>query len=156
MFFTLSFYLFLEWCHRVGEAMRLPACSPIDWLIDFYSTPLIKKYSKIYITEVWAIISVNIALQGLVERWLVEVEEMMVQSVQDVSIRAVENHPLTPHSQWITQWPSQVVLTVSQIIWTSQVTAALPQAGLKVCYFIHQYFLLWKIPDESKLETNGL
>lgn len=66
------------------------------------------------------------------ERWLVEVEEMMVQSVQDVAVRAVENHPLIPHSQWITQWPSQVVLTVSQIIWTSQVVAALPQAGLKV------------------------
>ncbi|XP_063858635.1 dynein axonemal heavy chain 3-like isoform X1 [Scylla paramamosain] len=69
--------------------------------------------------------------RGLVERWLVEVEEMMVQSLQDVAVRAVENHPLTPHSQWITQWPSQVVLTVSQIIWTSQVTAALPQDGLK-------------------------
>ena len=67
------------------------------------------------------------------ERWLVEVEEMMVQSLQDVAVRAVENHPLTPHSQWITQWPSQVVLTVSQIIWTNQVIAALPQGGLQVC-----------------------
>ncbi|XP_050716714.1 dynein axonemal heavy chain 3-like isoform X3 [Eriocheir sinensis] len=69
--------------------------------------------------------------RGLVERWLVEVEEMMVQSVQDVAVRAVENHPLTPHSQWIGQWPSQVVLTVSQIIWTSQVMAAIPEDGLK-------------------------
>ncbi|ROT76032.1 hypothetical protein C7M84_005421 [Penaeus vannamei] len=53
--------------------------------------------------------------RGLVERWLVEVQEMMVQSVQDVTIRAVENHPLSSHQQWITQWPSQVVLTVAQI-----------------------------------------
>ena len=76
------------------------------------------------------------------ERWLVEVEEMMVQSLQDVAVRAVENHPLTPHSQWITQWPSQVVLTVSQIIWTSQVTAALPQDGLKVCSLSHSSLFL--------------
>lgn len=87
-----------------------------------------------YISKVQAIRLMTIVLQGLVERWLVEVEEMMVQSVQDVAVRAVENHPLTPHSQWIGQWPSQVVLTVSQIIWTTQVIAAIPEAGLKVCY----------------------
>ncbi|XP_063587791.1 dynein axonemal heavy chain 3-like [Penaeus indicus] len=68
---------------------------------------------------------------GLVERWLVEVQEMMVQSVQDVTIRAVENHPLSAHQQWITQWPSQVVLTVAQIVWTSEITNLLPKGGLK-------------------------
>ncbi|XP_069947362.1 dynein axonemal heavy chain 3-like [Cherax quadricarinatus] len=69
--------------------------------------------------------------RGLVERWLVEVEEMMVQSMQDVAVRAVENHPLTPHGLWITQWPSQVVLTVAQIVWTTDVTNILPKRGLK-------------------------
>ncbi|XP_066944541.1 dynein axonemal heavy chain 3-like [Macrobrachium rosenbergii] len=68
---------------------------------------------------------------GLVERWLVEVEEMMVQSVQDVAVRAVENHPSTPHKLWITQWPSQVVLTVAQIVWTTEVTSAILNKGLK-------------------------
>lgn len=71
--------------------------------------------------------------QGLVERWLVEVEDMMVQSVQDAAVRAVENQPLTPHHQWITQWPSQVVLAVSQIIWTTEITSILTKGGsLKV------------------------
>ncbi|KAG7165007.1 Dynein heavy chain 3, axonemal-like 2 [Homarus americanus] len=63
---------------------------------------------------------------------------MMVQSVQDVAVRAVENHPLTPHCQWITQWPSQVVLTVAQIVWTTDVTSILAKRGglkeyLEVC-----------------------
>lgn len=62
-----------------------------------------------------------------------EVEDMMVQSVQDAAVRAVENQPLTPHHQWITQWPSQVVLAVSQIIWTTEITSILTKGGsLKV------------------------
>ncbi|RXG59116.1 Dynein heavy chain 7, axonemal [Armadillidium vulgare] len=43
--------------------------------------------------------------RGLVEKWLLEVEEMMVQSLQDVMVRAMESYPQTPHQKWIIQWP---------------------------------------------------
>ncbi|CAL4098707.1 unnamed protein product, partial [Meganyctiphanes norvegica] len=70
--------------------------------------------------------------RGLVERWLVEVEEMMIQSLQDVAVRAVENHPSIDHDTWIVQWPSQIVLTVAQIVWTSDVTVAIEEKSIKL------------------------
>ncbi|KAB7496626.1 Dynein heavy chain 3, axonemal [Armadillidium nasatum] len=69
--------------------------------------------------------------RGLVEKWLLEVEEMMIQSLQDVMVRAMESYPQTPHQKWIIQWPSQIVLTVVQILWTSDISSKLLDGGLQ-------------------------
>lgn len=66
------------------------------------------------------------------EKWLSEVEEMMLQSLQDVMVRALENYPQTEHKKWILFWPSQVVLTVAQILWTSEVSQIIVNGGLEV------------------------
>lgn len=66
------------------------------------------------------------------ERWLVEVETMMVQSLQDVTVRAVESHASLPHSTWLQKWPSQVVLTVANIVWTAEVQLAIKNDTLLV------------------------
>ena len=70
------------------------------------------------------------------ERWLLEVEEMMVQSLKDVTVRAVESHPSTPHEEWVTLWPAQVILIVAQIVWTAEVVQLLENSGLqvKICF----------------------
>ena len=57
---------------------------------------------------------------------------MMVQSLQDVTMRAVESHSQLPHITWVMKWPSQVVLTVAQIVWTAEVEHAIRQGTLKV------------------------
>ncbi|XP_047736646.1 dynein axonemal heavy chain 3-like [Hyalella azteca] len=63
--------------------------------------------------------------RGLVERWLGEVEVMMVQSLQDVMVRAVESHSQLLHRDWLLRWPSQVVITVALVVWTTEVQNAI-------------------------------
>ena len=66
---------------------------------------------------------------------------MMVSSVQDVTVRAVESHAQLPLCDWVLKWPSQVVLTVAQIVWTSQVERAIADGTLEVIYdFADGYF----------------
>ncbi|XP_069141245.1 dynein axonemal heavy chain 3-like isoform X4 [Argopecten irradians] len=62
---------------------------------------------------------------GLVERWLLQVEDVMKLSLREVSIKAVKAYPNVPRKEWVLQWPGQVVLAASQIHWTSEVTQAI-------------------------------
>ena len=57
---------------------------------------------------------------------------MMIQSLQDVMVRAMENFPQSEHVKWILFWPSQVVLTVAQILWTTDVSKAIIDGTLPV------------------------
>ena len=68
----------------------------------------------------------------MVERWLLEVEEMMIQSLKDVTVRAVESHPNTAHDKWVMKWPAQVILIVAQIVWTAEVAQLLEKSQIKV------------------------
>jgi len=67
--------------------------------------------------------------KGAVERWLLQVEEMMLATVRDVIIRANEVYQDTPRDLWVTQWPGQIVLYVSQMYWTLEVHDALNNGG---------------------------
>lgn len=62
---------------------------------------------------------------GAVEKWLVQVEAGMVESVQEVCRQGLEAYPATPRTSWVLQWPSQVVLAVSAIFWTQEVGQAM-------------------------------
>jgi dynein heavy chain len=61
---------------------------------------------------------------GAVEKWLVQVEAGMVESVREQCQKGLLAYPAIPRSQWVLQWPGQVVLTVTAIFWTQEVTAA--------------------------------
>ncbi|TNN39931.1 Dynein heavy chain 12, axonemal [Liparis tanakae] len=72
--------------------------------------------------------------KGAMEKWLVQVEEQMVLSVRDVVDRSREAYTQSARSQWVREWPGQVVLCTSQIFWTSEVQEAINGNGLKSYY----------------------
>ncbi|XP_022099330.1 dynein heavy chain 3, axonemal-like isoform X3 [Acanthaster planci] len=68
---------------------------------------------------------------GLVEKWLIQVEDVMRRSLQEVTCRAVDAYPHTPRKTWVLNWPGQVVIAASTIYWTSEVTKAIEENGLE-------------------------
>ncbi|KAL6119092.1 dnah12 [Pungitius sinensis] len=63
--------------------------------------------------------------KGAVEKWLVQVEDVMIRSVRDVVARSRVAYAETARSQWVREWPGQVVLCTSQIFWTLEVHEAI-------------------------------
>ncbi|KAJ1520032.1 hypothetical protein ONE63_004262 [Megalurothrips usitatus] len=59
--------------------------------------------------------------RGSVERWLVGVEQQMLETVRDVIFRSWKVYSVHPRENWVCEWPGQVVLCVSQIYWTAEV-----------------------------------
>ncbi|KAI5612480.1 dynein heavy chain 12, axonemal isoform X1 [Silurus asotus] len=74
--------------------------------------------------------------RGAVEKWLVQVEDLMLRSVRDVIDKARLAYPESKRSQWVCDWPGQVVLCTSQIYWTLEVHEAIKSGnnGLKNYY----------------------
>ncbi|XP_031701028.1 dynein heavy chain 12, axonemal isoform X2 [Anarrhichthys ocellatus] len=74
--------------------------------------------------------------KGAVEKWLVQVEDVMVRSVRDVVARSRVAYAKSARSQWVREWPGQVVLCTSQIFWTLEVHEAIRAGadGLKNYY----------------------
>ncbi|XP_021171969.2 dynein heavy chain 12, axonemal [Fundulus heteroclitus] len=63
--------------------------------------------------------------KGAVEKWLIQVEDVMIRSVRDVIARSRLAYAETPRKQWVTEWPGQVVICTSQIFWTLEVHEAI-------------------------------
>ncbi|XP_063078071.1 dynein axonemal heavy chain 3 [Engraulis encrasicolus] len=63
--------------------------------------------------------------KGMVEKWLIQVENMMLRSVRDVIAKGVEQYPKVPRNRWVLQWPGQVVICASSIYWTTEVSEAI-------------------------------
>ncbi|XP_051776026.1 dynein axonemal heavy chain 3-like isoform X1 [Erpetoichthys calabaricus] len=71
---------------------------------------------------------------GLVERWLLQVEKLMKESLQLVMMKSITAYPETLRQNWVLQWPGQVVLATSAIYWTMEVSQAMAlESGLQ-CY----------------------
>ncbi|KAK7101371.1 hypothetical protein V1264_019760 [Littorina saxatilis] len=63
--------------------------------------------------------------RGAVEKWLLQVQDVMLMSIRDVVEKAVEAYPETKRCTWVTEWPGQVVLCASQVYWTQEVHEAI-------------------------------
>ncbi|XP_061590831.1 dynein axonemal heavy chain 12 [Cololabis saira] len=63
--------------------------------------------------------------KGAVEKWLVQVEDVMLRSVRDVVAQSRVAYSETVRKQWVQEWPGQVVLCTSQIFWTLEVHEAI-------------------------------
>lgn len=61
----------------------------------------------------------------MVEKWLLQVEDVMISSLRKVIIDSKGGYPNTPRNQWVLQWPGQVVLCVSSMFWTTEVVEAM-------------------------------
>ncbi|XP_060544998.1 dynein axonemal heavy chain 12 [Pantherophis guttatus] len=81
--------------------------------------------------------------RGAVEKWLIQVEDIMLKSIHDVITRSRLAYPESPRKDWVREWPGQVVLCVSQMFWTSEVHEAIASGpeGLQNYYQALQYQL---------------
>ncbi|GFO15606.1 dynein, axonemal, heavy chain 12 [Plakobranchus ocellatus] len=71
--------------------------------------------------------------KGSVEKWLLQVQNVMLTSVRDVIEESYEDHQNAPRKSWVQEWPGQVVICVSSIYWTLEVheAIALRSEGLR-------------------------
>ncbi|XP_058438165.1 dynein axonemal heavy chain 12 isoform X2 [Marmota monax] len=85
--------------------------------------------------ELIELISTSIA-RGAVEKWLIQVEDLMLRSIHDVIAAARLAYPESPRRDWVREWPGQVVLCVSQMFWTSETQEVISSGteGLKKYY----------------------
>ncbi|XP_037539995.1 dynein heavy chain 12, axonemal [Nematolebias whitei] len=74
--------------------------------------------------------------KGAVEKWLVQVEDVMVRSVRDVVACSRVAYGETARDQWVKEWPGQVVICTSQMFWTLEVHEAIKTGanGIKDYY----------------------
>ncbi|KAK0675118.1 DYH3 protein, partial [Pygoscelis papua] len=68
--------------------------------------------------------------KGMVEKWLLQVEEMMLASVRQVLQDGIRGYIKVPRKMWVLQWPGQVVICVSSIYWTEEVSEAIRKGTL--------------------------
>ncbi|KAJ3206419.1 Dynein heavy chain 7, axonemal [Entophlyctis luteolus] len=70
------------------------------------------------------------AAKGAVEKWLLQVEKIMQSSVHQQVQLGLKAYSETAREKWILEWPGQVVICVSQIFWTKEVTDAIRTGGV--------------------------
>ncbi|KAG9476993.1 hypothetical protein GDO78_002401 [Eleutherodactylus coqui] len=68
--------------------------------------------------------------KGMVEKWLLQVEENMLASMRQVIYNGIEGYVEVPRKQWVLQWPGQVIICVSSIYWTKEVSGAITEGTL--------------------------
>ena len=73
--------------------------------------------------------------KGAVEKWLLQVEKVMQSSIHQQVTNSHKAYSDTPRDRWVLEWPGQVVICVSQIYWTKEITQILAKGlgaqGLK-------------------------
>ncbi|XP_044289654.1 dynein axonemal heavy chain 3 isoform X4 [Varanus komodoensis] len=68
--------------------------------------------------------------KGMVEKWLSQVEEMMLGSIRKVIEDGIGGYVEVPRNKWVLQWPGQIVICVSSIFWTEEVAQAIQEKTL--------------------------
>uniref|UniRef100_A0A803V3Y9 Dynein axonemal heavy chain 12 n=1 Tax=Ficedula albicollis TaxID=59894 RepID=A0A803V3Y9_FICAL len=72
--------------------------------------------------------------RGAVEKWLIQVEDIISAILQDISPDVIVQAYLeTERKRWVLEWPGQVVLCVSQMYWTSEVHEVLHNGPKVLC-----------------------
>lgn len=65
------------------------------------------------------------ANKGNVEKWLLDLESIQWDSVRTQTVGSLEEYPKLDRKKWILNWPAQVVIGISCVYWTSEITSAL-------------------------------
>ncbi len=65
------------------------------------------------------------ANKGNVEKWLLQLESIQWDSLRTLTVASNAEYTKISRADWILNWPAQVVLCVSAVYWTSEVSTAL-------------------------------
>ncbi|OON17802.1 dynein heavy chain, region 2 [Opisthorchis viverrini] len=68
--------------------------------------------------------------KGMVEKWLLQVEDVMLSSLRKVISDSIYGYSATQREKWVLDWPGQVVICVSCIYWTEEVQEAMGHNAL--------------------------
>jgi len=66
--------------------------------------------------------------KGNVEIWLNEVQQAMIGCLTELTGKSVQAYADTQRTQWVLEWPGQVVICVDNIYWTQEVAQSI-EAG---------------------------
>jgi len=75
--------------------------------------------------------AVSPAAIGGVELWLTAVDDVIKGTLHQVAGEALAAYAQRERSEWILQWPGQLVLNCSQVYWTKEVSEAIQTGGAK-------------------------
>ena len=78
------------------------------------------------------------ANKGNVEKWLLELEAIQWDSIRTQTVGSLDEYTKVARRDWILNWPAQVVLGVSSIFWTTEVTKALMSGGGQALVNVNQ------------------
>ncbi|KAM9330540.1 dynein axonemal heavy chain 6 [Gastrophryne carolinensis] len=103
--------------------------------LDFATAPSDGDQEKVFTNDILAMLSPEgervslgkgLKARGNVEDWLGKVEEAMVSSLRRLSKAAIADYQTKSRAEWVVAGhPSQVVLTVSQLMWCRDLTHCL-------------------------------
>ena len=65
------------------------------------------------------------ARKGNVEIWMTDLETEIFRSMKEIAKRSVKQYTQVSRTDWVKNWPGQIVLAVSQIFWTQDVEQVL-------------------------------
>ncbi|XP_014255049.1 dynein heavy chain 3, axonemal isoform X1 [Cimex lectularius] len=68
--------------------------------------------------------------KGLVERWLIQVESMMITSLKDICQDAIKAYRISARTDWVISWPGMIVLCGSSVNWSYEVSHAIEHQKL--------------------------
>jgi dynein heavy chain len=80
----------------------------------------------------------TVQAKGSVEKWLLQVEKMMLRSLKDTVGKAFTAFLTTPREKWVLEWAGQVVIAVSQIFWTSGLEKAISEGPEAIQQFLER------------------
>lgn len=86
------------------------------------------------------------AARGQVEKWLIELEKLMRQSIRQVVKDAMDAYFIKERVAWVLDWPGQTILCVGQMYWTQQIEEGM----LRGVDGLRDYF------NQSQIELNDI
>ena len=69
--------------------------------------------------------------KGNVEKWLVEVEDVMLKSVKEFHEKAMQDYMRKDREKWVISWQGMAVLCIAMMFWTSQAEESMKKGGIE-------------------------
>lgn len=69
--------------------------------------------------------------KGNVEKWLVEVEDVMLKSVKEFHEQAMTDYSRKERGKWVIEWQGMAVLCIAMMFWTSQAEESMKKGGIE-------------------------